>query len=124
MTADTGNVIILSMISFYLWKSSIWNPICKTPRVKTEIETPLDSFVFKDLILRERPWSSLYGTVETNPTRNHEVAGSVSGLTQQVKDPALLWLRCRPAAVAPIRLLTRELAYALRAALKKKRERL
>ena len=33
------------------------------------------------------------GTAETNPTRNHEVAGS---------DPALLWLWRRPAATAPI----------------------
>ena len=35
--------------------------------------------------------SSCLGTVEMNPTRNHEVMGSIPGLTQWVKDLALLW---------------------------------
>ena len=33
--------------------------------------------------------SSHLGTAKTNLTRNHEVAGSIPGLSQWVKDPAL-----------------------------------
>ena len=34
--------------------------------------------------------SSCCGTAEANPTRNHDVVGSILGLTQWVKDLALL----------------------------------
>ena len=37
----------------------------------------------------EHAGSSRCGTVETNPTRNHEVGGSIPGLTQWVRDPVL-----------------------------------
>ena len=60
--------------------------------------------------------SSHRGVAETNLTRNHEVAGSIPGPTQLVKDLALLWLWCRPAAATPIRPLAWELLCAMSAA--------
>ena len=37
--------------------------------------------------------SSHCGTVEKNPTSNHEVVGSTLGLAQWVKDLALVWCK-------------------------------
>ena len=55
--------------------------------------------------------SSCCGTAETNLTSILEDVGLIPGLTQWVGDLALLELWCRPAAVAPIRLLAWELPY-------------
>ena len=74
----------------------------------------------------------------TNPTRNHEVAGSIPGLVSGLSgvavscgvgcrcgsDPELLWLWCRLAAVALIQPLAWEPPYATGAALEKAKRKI
>ena len=52
--------------------------------------------------------NSHHGSVVTNPTSIPKDMGSIPGPAQWVKDLALLWLWCRPAATAPIRPLAWE----------------
>ena len=63
------------------------------------------------------------GSVEMNPTSVQEDAGSIPSLTQGFKDPVLLWLQYRWAAVALIQPLAWEILYAAGAALKRKKKK-
>ena len=58
----------------------------------------------------------------TNLTRIQEDSASIPGLTQWVKDPVLLWLWCRLAAVAPIPALAWEPPHARGVALESKKK--
>ena len=62
--------------------------------------------------------SSCCGSAVTNPTIIHEDDRWITGLTQRVKDLALLWLWRRPAAAALIQPLAWKLLHATDAALK------
>ena len=58
-----------------------------------------------------------------NLTNVYEDMGLIPGLTLWVKDLALLWLWCRPAATAPIGPLAWEPPYATGVALKRQKQK-
>ena len=64
--------------------------------------------------------SSRWGSVEMNPASIHEDVGLIPGLSQWVKDLALLWLWYRLVAVALMRPLAWELPYTSGTSLKSK----
>ena len=78
--------------------------------------TPEPSFhLSKELILKAFGVSSCCGSEVTNPASTPEVVGLIKDLAvscgvgpRHSSDLALLWLWCRPAAVAPIPPLARE----------------
>ena len=88
-----------------------------SPRVR---DTPVSPSSCNQLV-KKHFWSSHCGSVERNLTSIHENTGSIPGLAQWVKDLVLLWLWCRPVAVAPIGPLAWELPCTTGAALKTKK---
>ena len=51
------------------------------PRKRTRLSSVSEKIIIT--------WNSCHGAVQMNPTRNHEVTGSIPGLVQWVKDLAL-----------------------------------
>ena len=55
---------------------------------QTKVQDQMVSQVNSIKVLEK--WSSRCGSLETNPSGNHEVEGLIPGLAQWVKDPLLL----------------------------------
>ena len=95
----TNTVAVLALVLVIILEKGVGPPRMRTRSfvsVFSRLPTPPGSTQWS-----ERDWyggrpsknleegSSHCSAAEMNPTRNHEVVGSIPGLTQWVKDPAL-----------------------------------
>ena len=79
------------------------------------------NFVFLIFDIRYITGSSHCGSAEMNLTNVHEDVGLIPGTIQWVKDSALLWLQCTPAAAAPNSTPSLGTSYVVGTALKSKK---
>ena len=86
MSCDVGRRHGLDLALLWLWS----RPAATAPISPLAWEPPYAAGAALEKTKRLRIKSSHHGLMELNTTSNHEVAGSIPGLTQWVKDLALL----------------------------------
>ena len=91
--ATTGTPTPGSLLSCFLWFNTynILLYVRKLSLHKIVFNYSLLQYTYNAYNFKVDSQSSLHGPAETNPTRNHEVAGLTPGLSQRVKDSVLSW---------------------------------